>query len=65
MEYRGVEIKLLETAGGGERFQFGDYKVGSRTKQVFGAGSKFGQAWASKPETALNDAKSLIDANLN
>ena len=64
MEHRGVEITLIETCGGGERVEVGDYKVGRRNGQIFGAMSKHGEAWSRNPQTALSDCKTLIDAAL-
>lgn len=64
MEYRGVEIKLYEGRTLGVATQTSEYSVSCSNGRAFGAGSKFGQAWAKDQQTVLDDAKQLIDAKL-
>lgn len=65
MNYRGVEIQLLETNGAQISDSYGtpvEYTVNRKNGLVYTAKSKYGFSFAQNAPDALEGAKKLIDA---
>lgn len=57
-KHKGEDIQIDEAP----RFKEGEYTVESGDgKIVYKAGTRFGNAYSTKPDRALEDAKDLID----
>jgi len=64
MEYRGVSIILNEQPAFGAEEYDQSYTVSRQGGMVFAAASRFGIAYATKPQDALDDVKAIIDRKL-
>jgi hypothetical protein len=60
-KHRGVDISVDEAP----RFKEDGYNVDGNGKVVYKADSKFGKAFNTKPDKAVDDVKEMIDRNLD
>jgi hypothetical protein len=60
-KHRGEDISVDEAP----RFKEDGYTVDGKGKVVYKAGTRFGNAFNTKPDKAVDDAKEMIDRNLD